>query len=160
MSERLRRVEEVLRRELSGVIIEGELRDPRLSPAAAIGVTGVKVSPDLSSAQVFIDVLSSELSIERVLQGLNAARSAARARLTKRIRMKRVPALSFHRDESIGHGANIERVLKELAEERAAVAAEAGEPSGTESAAAESSGAASPDADAAKTEQSGSGSEA
>jgi len=117
MSDRQRRVEEVLRREMAGLIVAGELRDPRLS-SPAICITGVAVSPDLSSARVYVDVLGSELSIDKVLSALNAARSAARARLSKRIRMKRVPSLSFMRDESITKGAAIERVLLELADER------------------------------------------
>ena len=118
MSDRLRRVEQMLRRELSGVIIEGELRDPRLAQAAAISVTGVKISADLSSARVYIDVLSSERSVDSVLDALNAGKSAVRARLAKRVKLKRIPALSFHHDESIEHGVAIERVLAELADER------------------------------------------
>lgn len=116
MSERLQRVEEMLRRELASIIAHGELRDPRLAPAAAISVTGVKVSPDLSSARVFVDVLHSELAIDAVLTALNAAQSAARARLSRRIRMKRVPRLSFFRDDAIERGAAIERLLLELAD--------------------------------------------
>ena len=118
MSDRLRRVEQTLRRELWGVIIEGELRDPRLAQAAAISVTGVKISADLSSARVYIDVLSSERSVDSVLDALNAGKSAVRARLAKRVKLKRIPALSFHHDESIEHGVAIERVLAELADER------------------------------------------
>lgn len=120
MSDRLRRVEQMLRRELSGVIIEGELRDPRLAQAAAISVTGVKVSADLSSARVYIDVLSSERSVDSVLAALNAGKSAVRARLSKRVQLKRIPSLSFHHDASIEHGVAIERVLAELADERKA----------------------------------------
>lgn len=134
MSERLRRVEQVLRRELAAVIIGGELRDPRLSASAAIGITAVKVSADLSAARVYVDVLSSEVKIERVLAALNSAKSAARARLSKRISLKRVPRLSFHQDDSIANGVAIERVLCELAEERAKAQSEgsesAGEPDG------------------------------
>ncbi|MBL4683693.1 MAG: 30S ribosome-binding factor RbfA [Nannocystaceae bacterium] len=129
MSERLRRVEQVLRRELAAVIIEGELRDPRLAASAAIAITAVRVSADLSAARVYVDVLSSEVKIERVLAALNSAKSAARARLCKRINLKRIPRLSFYRDDSIANGVAIERVLCELAEERAK-AQSSGESSG------------------------------
>ena len=129
MSERLRRVEQLLRRELAGLIVAGELRDPRLSASAAICITGVTVSPDLSTARVFVDVLGSDGSIDKILAALNSARAAARARLSKRVRMKRVPSLSFHQDQSITTGAAIERVLLELEEERAQRARDAPEPS-------------------------------
>ena len=110
----------MLLRELASVITNGELRDPRLSPAAMISVTGVKVSADLSSARVYVDVLGSQLSIDKVVAALNAGKGAARARLSGRIRLKRVPALSFFHDASIEQGTRIERVLIELADERRA----------------------------------------
>lgn len=117
MSQRLERVQEMLRRELAGIVARGELRDPRLHPTAGISVTGVDVSPDLSHARVFIDVAMSSRPMAEVLAGLNAGHSALRARLSRRIKLKRVPALRFFADDSIQRGASIERVLAEIHEE-------------------------------------------
>jgi ribosome-binding factor A len=122
MSTRLRRVEQLLQREIASVVVHGELRDPRLGPTSAISVTGVDVSPDLSHARVFVDVHGDTPPIERVLEGLNAGASAMRSRLRDRIRLKRIPSLHFVRDESIAHGAAIERVLAEIAAESPTVA--------------------------------------
>ena len=58
------------------MLIRGELRDPRLSPASAISITGVEVSGDLVVARVFVDVLTEELRSARVLAAL-AQRPAA-----------------------------------------------------------------------------------
>lgn len=104
----------MLQREIAAVIVQGELRDPRLRPAAAISVTGVDVSPDLSRARVFIDVLGDRPPIADVLAALDTGAAAVRARVSRRIRLKRVPALRFVRDESIEKGAAIERVLAEI----------------------------------------------
>lgn len=107
----------MLRREIADVLHRGDLRDPRLRETAAISITGVRVSPDLGSARVFVDVLSQDVNIEQVLRGLNGAASAFRGELGRRISLKRTPALRFERDESIQHGEAIERVLQEIRSE-------------------------------------------
>jgi ribosome-binding factor A len=114
VSRRVERVEELLRRELSEVILHGGLRDPRLKRSSAISITGVSVSPDLAQATVFIDVLAEDVDPERVLAGLQAGRGAIRARLADRVHLKRVPNLSFRYDEAISRAARIETILAEV----------------------------------------------
>lgn len=116
MSMRLQRVEQTLRRALADILLRGDLRDPRLRDAAAISITAVKVSPDLSAAQVYVDVLSGHVDRTEVLAGLNAGASAIRAKLGGKIRLKRTPSLRFVVDGSIEHGRRIEAVLAELRE--------------------------------------------
>lgn len=111
---RLSRVEEVLRREIAAMLMRGEIRDPRLSDAAAISITGVKVTADLQHARVFVDVLSEAVDPERALAGLNAAAGVFRGGVGKRVRLRRTPSLVFERDSSITHGNRIEQVLAEL----------------------------------------------
>lgn len=115
MSTRLQRVEELLRREIADVLLRGEVRDPRVrSSIAAISITGVRVTADLGSARIFVDVLSDEVERAPVLKGLNAAAGAIRARLGGRIRLKRTPALHFEPDESIERARAIEKTLDEI----------------------------------------------
>jgi ribosome-binding factor A len=118
VSRRLERVEELLRRELSEVILHGGLRDPRLRPTSAICVTGVSVSADLGNAHVFIDVLAEDRDVEKVLAGLSAGAAVIRARLADRVHLKRVPHLTFARDESIARAARIEEILSEVRPDR------------------------------------------
>lgn len=117
MSMRLQRVEQTLRRALADILLRGDLRDPRLREAAAISITAVKVSPDLSSAQVYVDVMAEHVDVDAVLAGLNAGASAIRAKLGGKIRLKRTPSLRFSVDRSIAHGRRIEAVLAELRQE-------------------------------------------
>ncbi|MCA9653621.1 MAG: 30S ribosome-binding factor RbfA [Myxococcales bacterium] len=127
MSTRTQRVEQMLRRSLADILIRGELRDPRLRNVAAISITAVKVSPDLGSAQVYVDVIGSDGDPRRIVEALNAGSHAIRSKLGGRIRLKRTPSLRFLVDESIEQGRRIEAVLAELHAEEAAAGVAEGE---------------------------------
>jgi ribosome-binding factor A len=131
---RQQRVEELLRRELAQMLLRGELRDPRLSPASAVGITGVDVSADLSVARVYVDVLAESLRIDDVLAAFEGGAGVLRHKLGERLQLRRMPELRFVHDESIGRGARIEAILTELREQSAShdAAAPVDEP-GTES---------------------------
>jgi ribosome-binding factor A len=114
MTRRQQRVEELLRREIAQMLLRGELRDPRLSPASAVSITGVEVSADLSVARVFIDVLTEALRLEDVLAALHAGGGLIRRKLGDRLRLRRMPELRFEQDNSITRGARVEAILAEL----------------------------------------------
>lgn len=114
MGTRRQRVEALLCREIADVVLFGNLRDPRLRPTSAISITGVQVSADLSSARVFVDLLSPDMNASAVLAALNAGSAVVRRRIAGRVQLRRIPSLQFLRDESIERGAAIERVLQEL----------------------------------------------
>lgn len=117
MSTRVQRVEQLLRREVAAMLLRGDVKDPRVHDKPGISITGVKVSADLSVARVFVDVLDSTLDVARVLAGLNAASGVMRSHMSKLVKLRRIPSLSFERDPSIEHGAAIERALAEIREE-------------------------------------------
>ena len=123
MSTRVQKVEQMLRREIAELLLRGELRDPRIQPIAAISVTGVRVSPDLGTARVFVDGLGDAVDFPRLLAGLNAGAGALRAAIGARSRLRRTPRLRFERDQSVDQGRTIERVLSELALAQPSVAA-------------------------------------
>src|SRR5947208_16252203 len=98
LGRRVDRIEEQLRMEISG-IIEREIHDPRVGLAS---VTGVKISPDLRHARVFITALGGEDDHKRTMQGLRSAASYVRHSLSKRLHhLKRIPELLFEYDESV-----------------------------------------------------------
>ena len=111
---RQQRVEELLRRELAQLLLRGELRDPRLSPASAVGITGVEVSADLSVAKVYVDVLTESLRLEDVLAALSGGGGVLRRKLGERLELRRMPELRFMQDQSITRGARVEAILAEL----------------------------------------------
>lgn len=110
MSERLRRVDEAVKEVLSEGI--GELKDPRIG---FVTITGVRTSPDLRHARVFVSVLGSERKRELSLAGLTAAHGVLQARLARELRLKRTPQLAFEYDPSVERGVRMTQLIDELA---------------------------------------------
>jgi len=108
----MRRVNESVRQVLADAV--GELQDPRIG---LVTVTGVRTSPDLRHATVFVSVLGSERKRERSLAGLAAAHGLLQARLARELRMKRTPQLAFEYDPSVERGVRMSRLIDELAPE-------------------------------------------
>jgi len=106
----MRRVNESLREVLSEAVVE--LKDPRIG---FVTVTGVQASPDLRHARVFVSVLGSERKRQASLDGLTAAHGVLQARLSRELRMKRTPQLTFEYDPSVERGVRMTRLIDELA---------------------------------------------
>jgi ribosome-binding factor A len=107
---RSERVGEMIRLRISTLIIRG-LRDPRIGMTT---VTGVKMSPDLKQARVFVSVLGNEEDRRRSLQGLNSAAAHIRHQIGFELRLKNTPELTFVYDSSIEYGAHIEELLQQV----------------------------------------------
>lgn len=106
---RSQRVSDLIREEVADIIMN-KLKDPRVG---FVTVTGVNITEDLKLAKVYISVLKEEEK-EASLEILNSAKGFIRAELSKRVRMKFIPDLTFRVDESIEYGGKIERLLKEI----------------------------------------------
>ncbi|MGH8280153.1 MAG: 30S ribosome-binding factor RbfA [Gammaproteobacteria bacterium] len=104
---RKRRIEELLQCELASLILRG-VKDPRVS---RVTVTQVDVSPDLAHAKVGITVLAAEGPQTEVVTALNHAAGFLRASLGKRLRLRSVPELHFHYDESLERAARLEALI-------------------------------------------------
>ncbi len=104
------RLNETLKRELSELLAR-KVRDPRVGPVV---VTDVRVTADLWLARVFVRPLGSGRRVEEVLEGLAAAAPFLRHELGKALRIRRVPELRFHYDDTLDEALKIERLLKEV----------------------------------------------
>jgi ribosome-binding factor A len=91
-------------------IMQTEMHDPRLGFAT---VTGVKVTPDLHRARVYVSILGSEEEQEAGLAALNGARGFLRRELSHTLRLRRIPDLEIRLDRSGERGDRIERLLRE-----------------------------------------------
>jgi ribosome-binding factor A len=107
MAGRMRRVDEAVRSVLSDAISK-DLKDPRVG---FVTVTGVKTSPDLRHARVFVSVLGDARVREATLEGLGSAHGFLQARLAAELSLKHTPALEFEYDESIDRGMRISSLL-------------------------------------------------
>jgi ribosome-binding factor A len=114
MAYHIERVNTLIRREISE-LIQRELRDPRLDEF--IAVTEVNTSPDLKFAKVFVSCMSGQQEEQRILGILNSAAGFLRTELAKTVRLRRVPELHFHWDNSIERGDRILRLIDEVSQQ-------------------------------------------
>ena len=110
MNRRIRRVNELLRQEMSRVI-QVDLRDPRLR--SVISITRVDTSPDLKTARVYFSVLASLEKREEVLQGLTAAAGYIRRELGDVLPLRYIPSLTFLPDDSLQLSEAISRAMNQ-----------------------------------------------
>ena len=101
------RVGETLKEEI-GVIIEGELGDPRI---ALCNVTEIALAPDGKSARVYIEVAGDEREQEQTITAINAARGYIKRELLVRLGVRHVPELNFLLDKSQEYGSRIDDLL-------------------------------------------------
>jgi ribosome-binding factor A len=100
---------ERLAREVLGEALLG-LTDPRIGFAT---VTGVKMSPDLRQAKVFISVLGSESQREDSLAAIRHAAPHLRSTLGQEVRLRYLPSLEIVEDTTALVGERIEALLRE-----------------------------------------------
>jgi ribosome-binding factor A len=110
---RTQRVADYLQRELAA-LIQHELRDPRVG---MVSVTGVDVSRDLGHAKVYYTVMGSDSREEakESTEALNKAAGFLRSQLSRGSNMRSVPQLRFYFDASVGHGRDLEDLIKRAA---------------------------------------------
>lgn len=106
---RLERVNAELQKEIA-TIINNDLRDPQIT--AMIGVSLVDVSPDLSSAKVFLSVYGGDS--KDVLNRVKGAGSFIRGRLSQKVRLRITPRLEFFLDNSQEYGQKIDNLLNKI----------------------------------------------
>jgi ribosome-binding factor A len=129
MSRRTERVASIIQRELAMVILT-ELNDPRLTGMPSI--TRVNVSPDMTSADVFVTVMGTPGQQTAALNALRHSAGLMRSRLTEALTMRITPYLKFHMDESAKKEIEVLELLRKAAleteeRERARAANAAGE---------------------------------
>jgi ribosome-binding factor A len=105
----MRRVNEAIREVLAEGV--GGLKDSRVG---FVTVTGVETSADLSQARVFVSVLGSERGRQKTLEGLEAAHGFLQARISRELRLKRTPRLTFEYDPTVERGVRMSQLIDEV----------------------------------------------
>ena len=103
------RVSAQLRREL-GTLVHEAVREHGLP---SVSVSDVEVSRDVAHAKVFITALQPERAAEAI-KGLKAVAPEVRYRLARAVKMRHVPELHFHYDDSVDRGERIDTLLRDL----------------------------------------------
>ena len=109
------RVAEAIRTELSELIAR-DVHDPGIG---FLTLTRVSVTSDLQIARVYYTSLGDDKVQRETAKALKRATPFLRRQIGARIRLRRVPELTFFYDESIGHTDRIEQILQDLKAEAA-----------------------------------------
>lgn len=115
MSRRTERVGSTIRQELALIILR-ELNDPRLTGLPSI--TRVKVSPDLSVADVYVTIMGTPGQQSAALNALRHSAGMMRAKLTQSIALRQAPYLKFHIDENLKKELAVLDLLRKVELER------------------------------------------
>ena len=111
---RLARLNEQLRREITGILLQG-VNDPRVK---SVSVTDVAVTPDLWVARVYVRLSGGERERREAMEGLRAASGFIRRTLGSTLHVRRVPELRFFEDQTLDRVARIEEILSEIGQEQ------------------------------------------
>ncbi len=112
-------------------MIQRDLNDPRLLPMTS--VTRVKVSEDLSIAEVYVTVMGTPGQQTAALNALKHSAGMMRTRLTKDLSLRQAPFLKFHLDEDLKKELEVMELLDQVARENAELDRKRAEQSGNES---------------------------
>ena len=111
-SQRQLRVGELLRKELSEVLVKYDFHDADLSNFS-ITVSQVIVTPDMKWARAFVSPLGGD-NFDEVMDNLNKNVFNIQKIIASKVRLKRMPKLVFIEDKSFDFASKINQKIKGL----------------------------------------------
>lgn len=108
-SQRMLRVGELVRHAMSELLTRSEINDPALE-GRVVTVPGVRMSPDLKLATVFVMPLGGG-NIGDVLAALDRHKKSLRGEIARRVNLKFAPEVRFKPDPSFEYSAKIDALL-------------------------------------------------
>ena len=115
-SRRVSRVAELIKREVSQMLLHG-IKDDRVG-TGLVSVTDVDVSGDLQHAKIFVSIYGTEEAKAQTMAGLKSATGYVRSELGQRVRLRRTPEVVFVEDLSIERGTRVLSLLNQLNHDR------------------------------------------
>ena len=112
-SQRIQKINELLKRELGRIILK-ELEFPR---DTLITITNVESSPDLREAKIWVSVIP-ENQISLALQVLKRNIYNLQKKLDKRLKMRPIPRIEFLKESKSEEAQKIEEILDKIQEEK------------------------------------------
>jgi ribosome-binding factor A len=109
---RAARLNTQIQEELSDLLRQGILRDPRLRDML-LTVTSVEVGRDLGSAHVLVSWLGDDAKLADAVKALNHAAGKLRHELGERLRIRYVPTLHFAPDVALREGDRVQALIRE-----------------------------------------------
>lgn len=112
---RLKRVESLIRDKVSRLIMQGDVKDPRVD--SSVTLTRIKAAKDLSSARIWVSSFGGENATRRAVKGLSNAASFIQSRLGRELRFRHTPKLYFNEDDSVRRSIDVIRTIDRVMEE-------------------------------------------
>jgi len=109
MSKRIQRVNQLIKRELSQILLK-EFEFPK---DVFVTLTRVETSLDLIQAKVFLSVMP-ESKFPQILEILNRQIYDLQQKLNKRLKMKFIPKIEFREEKETREAGRIEEILEVL----------------------------------------------
>lgn len=106
------RLESKLLGAISTIIIRGDVKNPGLSKL--VSISSLTISPDFSHARVNITSFEDENTLRQSVDALNSASGYIQSRLSKLIKTRNTPKLTFYADTSIRDGMKINNIIDNL----------------------------------------------
>ncbi len=109
-SNRLRRVEEQVKRELA-LLFSYSVKDPRVK---MVTVHGVEIAPDLGSAKVYFTSFDEQANYRAIEKTLNTLNGFLRSELGKSLHLRTIPEFRFCYDDSVERGAKLSSLIDQV----------------------------------------------
>ena len=113
---RLKRVQNLLRDQISAMIMRGVVKDPRVT--SMVSITEVKVSKDIAYADIFVSSLEGKKKLQKAVAALNHAAGFIQHKLRDNIHLRTTPVLRFKADPAIERGFRMTKTIEQLTAER------------------------------------------
>lgn len=108
---RIERLEQDVRLALSKIISE-EVKNTEVT--GLISVTSAKITPDEKYAKVYVSVYNANK--DKVILALNKCSKFIRGSLSRKVKMRNTPEITFVLDDSLEYGFHMDKVIKEVLE--------------------------------------------
>ena len=106
---RAERVGESVREVIAEMLLR-DIKDPRIG---MITLTTVELTDDLKHAKVYFSCVGDEAARQRSLAGLRSAAGYIRAQVTRRLKLRFAPEMTFHFDPSLAEAERLAELLKD-----------------------------------------------
>ncbi len=109
---RKKKIESLLREQISILIQQGEIKDPRIN--SFVLITDADITKDLKDAKIYISCSGDGSARDNTVKVLNKAAGFIQGRVSKKIYLRHTPRLRFYLDKSINKGKRIDDLLAEI----------------------------------------------
>ncbi len=89
-------------------LLSKKMQDPRMEMAT---ISGVRMSPDLSLAYVYVTVFGDKKRIRKTLEGFQRSKGFIKKRIAPKLGLRIMPDLRFIHDDSFDEAARLDALI-------------------------------------------------